>query len=523
MFEKIFGQKLKKENKSEQPNMSRRKFLKFTGSALATLMVAGIPKFAVAEEKKEYNGKVMQLFSTEYFEFKERNGGKNEMNLEDFEKARLDFINHFSERAEYLVNVLGDNDMYFDVLYKRFAEYDAQGLLYQAMRKRNSYKDRDPVVKDYQSEHFYTRAKDFLPTSEEISPHEIDPRVGAGNRAFDEGDSSTYKSIVDNMEEYPSWSSDEQVERFKQLLDDSMLRQRVQKTDFNLAEVYSLIKAVLTYKEKNKTPLMPMSDELLIERFISERESFGRRELLGPKTDTYIHFNYKDPNNAKRFDGDTNDEMAKKLKVKNVQRFDGDETGAVVADILSAIVGSEGETFIHFNTHGNVDRVAINEHASLQMRSIAMALVERLRRSKDRNELGKITLFFDACHSYDIAETLVFFIKHIYEFPQEEVPTNIKRKKLPTPLEELGIDFADLQMPTIVSSAQKGSLGFSYETNFDGTVKKNMKGLEEEGVLNGNFMLKRIQPRGAYTMDMTVFAGKRGKSVEIAAREQGKA
>jgi hypothetical protein len=134
MFENIFKKKTETV-KTDQPNMSRRNFLKSAGSALAVLMTAGIPKFVSAEEKVDYHREVMRLFSAEYFEFQKKHDKKCNLNTTEFEAVRCDFINHFSERAEFLFNSLKAEEVYLDVLYKRFSEYDAQGLLYQAMRK----------------------------------------------------------------------------------------------------------------------------------------------------------------------------------------------------------------------------------------------------------------------------------------------------------------------------------------------------------------------------------------------------
>lgn len=531
MFEGLFKSRPKtekkdiselEEEKKDTPNLSRRNFLKGAGSALGVLMLSGIPKFAEASEKKDFENKAMKMFDAEFKDFQERNGKKTELDTKSFERVRLEFMNHFKDRIDFLYKAFDDDADLLEVFYDKVSEYDAQGLMYQNMRKDGLYGQREKLFTAYDENHFYTRAADFLPTSDELLMHEIDPRIGAQNNAMRDHDTGTYNHIIKNIEEYPGWLDEGLIREFKDLLDNPKVRKRFQESNFNLSEVYSTIKAVIKSKNEKRLPYsLIKTDELLVERFIFENSSFSRRELLGPKTDTYIHFNYTDPNNEKSFDGDVNDEMAEIVGVKNVQRIEGTDGEKAMADLVQAILNSTGETFLHFNTHGSIDSIGINKQWTLKIKTIAMALVHRLVKSKDPNELKKITLYFDACHSYDIADDLPSYIEQYYK--SYEVKSLNNKTISPTFETQVGVKFEDLPLPTIISSAQKGSLGFTMPTSFEPTVKNNFKALKKEGALTGGFLLRRIQPRGAYTTDMTVFAGKRGNSVDIAGIDQQRA
>ena len=70
-------------------------------------------------------------------------------------------------------------------------------------------------------------------------------------------------------------------------------------------------------------------------------------------------------------------------------------------------------------------------------------------------------------------------------------------------------------MPTIIAGAQEGSLVWHDERILE-TLVKYVGGIKKEGGLVGKRILATAQPEIYWSNDVVVFAGEKGKIVEIA-------
>lgn len=527
----------KKPEKTNEPPApsSRREFLKFMGKAAGVVLaseVIGKDAFAAETEvmpdaskedayeaeKKERKQLSELMFEMSGFndDYSKDHGFIGERTLQDQDRLRTKFLIRFKDQLPVFVELTRKYGQTFAVGLLRDA--DCAGIFYRHLQKKGEYKNRPITWKD--GNFFAVRAEDFLPTSEELHPEEIDPRLGKMQ------DAKTAKLVSERH----AWADPHRQEAFKKILDESSFRSLVQKTDCTLAEVYSLIKAAIKQQELSGGSVREHATHLLI-----EREHMKKEVLIGKETDQVIVFNYV-PKTAEEAQFDKQhvlDEIAlasmkregesveeTKNRFRRIESTDEEAAGFGKKDasflLTEAIRQSRGKTTVIFNNHGMPNAQYLGETQKMTAKNLALTLVERMIAARDPNMMKEMKLVFDSCFSYDFTRQLVAEVRGMYE-AQPLYDPNDRTTKEQTAEERLGVPFKDLPLPLIIALTQEGSYGYDSSTEL---LVKQKKAITKEGKFTAGFLMRRIQPEYYSDADMTFFSGKKGGLLEVGENEK---
>ena len=187
-----------------------------------------------------------------------------------------------------------------------------------------------------------------------------------------------------------------------------------------------------------------------------------------------------------------------------------DLTDDVKTKWLDMIENAKGKSLFVVNTHGAESSFVINhlhpgyENNVVNYSDIARALISRVNQTGDPNCLKNITFIFNQCHNYDFTKNIFSAMKFLFDFEQDG--ETIERK---------AIKWQDITMPTIIAGAQEGSLVWHDDRILE-TLVKYVGGIKKDGGLVGKRILATAQPEIYWSNDVVVFAGEKGKIVEIA-------
>lgn len=540
------------ETKQKQPNddtpasPERRKFIKDSAKAMAGAVV-GAELLRANEAEAGLRADPMEMgpmppelerhmdaFNTAYKETAREFGYlRGQRTIAEQDAAREKFLAAVGDSVEDALakameyrNTTG----YFrplQVLEHRLTEMDCYGLYYAFLDKQGTYNPEGYRSSfEWQNNHYAVRASDFLPDSSKLSNVEIDPRLGQ----FDEDpkDSDQLKKVKERIQITtairPAWTDPKRQKQFKGILDNPTVRPQFEQSDCTLAEVYSMIKAAVRFREEHPTTRMP--DEHIITALMNKREQFKKQEILGPETNAFIHFNYYQEGDPKFFDGDLLDDIGKATVDKGnrgeskVERIDGNDEG-VTMKLFHALYKSRGATTVYYNTHGHPNNLGIasNIGRGISLNDIVKPLLWRLTETKDPATLGDLTIVVNACRSHDFARNVIDDLRRQYNEGYGEIITDTETKKKYHKETMGNIDFEKITLPTIIASTQEGSL--SFKSVMEQPLKSNQKAIEREGKLTGEMLMRRIQPQSYHAADISIFsAQKRGKLLEIGMTEQ---
>ncbi len=523
------SKKLAKTNELPAPS-SRRDFLKFMGKVAGVALTSeliGREAFATEtkEEPLEAKEKAYETEKTErkqlsglMFEMSEFNddyskehGFIGERTLQDQDRLRTKFLLRFKDQLPVFVELTRKYGQSFTVGLLRDA--DCAGVFYRHLQKNGEYKNRPITWRD--GNFFAVRAEDFLPTSDELHPEEIDPRLGKMQ------DTKTAKLVSERR----AWGDPRRQEQFKKVLDEPSFRSLVQKTDCSLAEVYSLIKAAIKQQELSGGSMREHVTHLLV-----EREQMKKEVLVGKETDQVIVFNYvpKTDEEAQfdkqhvldeislssmKRDGESLEETKKRFR--RIESTDEEAAGIGKKDaaflLAEAIRQSRGKTTVVFNNHGMPNAQHLGETQKMTAKNLALTLVERMIAARDPNIMKDLKLVFDSCFSYDFTRQLMAEVRGMYE-AQPLYDPNDQTAKEQTTEERLGVPFKDLPLPLVIAIAQEGSFGYDSSTEL---LVKHKKAILKEGKFTAGFLMRRIQPEYYSDADMTFFSGKNGGLLEV--------
>jgi hypothetical protein len=496
----------------------------------------------------------------------------NPQTLDGIEKGRKQFVEQFSTELKDIferLDLLGvwksyverTNDLsnetnnLLNKLIRKIADYQAHGLLFRFIDEKqwgikNNLADSEYLnqVKDYSFDfpalsekgleeklatyeklhiklkadsslsYFSVRVKDYLPTGEVCQESDIDPRFIYLQTVQD---SVQKERMIKNIEQSPGWTTDERKNQFKDLLDNSIIRDRVLNSDMTLSEVYSIIKAIVKYRETHDEEVSE-----IIEKIFAINEKFDREVILGQTTDTFINFNYNELESSDQFSGRQVETIAKLAGVKqeNIVRIDGADKaeGDVLLDkIRKVILESRGKTTIYFNTHGaktslSIDSWDIGINANYDVRHLATDLINKLQNG-EVEWLGNLNIILDSCFSYDFAHNLLNQLKRFYK--NGTISYEKSGKQLVQTHEQYhGVKWEDLKLPTIITAAQQGSWGFSGFLSMETSILQLAGEIKVNGVTGK--VLKRAQADSSIS-DATNFYGHAGQSLEISQSEIG--
>jgi len=531
-----FGAKKNTEpkQKEEEINLSRRSFLKKTGAVAAGLAVglSGVDKVLAGDlgredelkvEEKNFAEliktaeKVLEVSLAARIKFNKPNAQNYNLTTEELRQIR-DEVDPYLETIKELILKSGNKPTEdagslspgsINWLLAKLQPSGSQGIIFDALQEQGSYNEVcQSLPREYITEEYYSiSAKDFLPTPENIFDFEIDPRLG-----FAKYYPSELADIKEKINEQPGWANPNKIKLFKEALGNEDIRKTVTDKELSLAESYSLIKAAITLQEDQ--PNIELTE--IIETILLAQEKFKTKKILHPGTEYFIHANNNEETTTgnpfavektkeARFSGDNLDELAKTCGVadKNIHRVDGTDTNSNVKT-MESIQHSHGETTIYLNGHGSPEAIEIAQDGDLlTCEGVAASLIQRIKQVKDPDSLSQVTILIDACYGYDFAINLFSALEKEY-------------KKLKEEDESLENDFAQITLPTVITSTQRESVGFTTAVCPVKMLKKHLPAIKDEGSLTGEFMLKRIQPSSYAFSDMTVFSGEKGSYTEIA-------
>lgn len=477
------------------------------------------PKDIEAQERQEITTFLEELgdFSKER---KVRAVSRESRKTADLDQLHHEFVARFGDKVPEMLNRMVKYNMndIIPVVYEILQQTDSLGLYYKFVSNTpDKYHVYPKVDASWPEDKFQSRAKDYLPTGREIEDYEIDPRFlqivkRNASGAYEYQD---VELVRETLSKFPGWADQDRMLAFRAVLDDAAVRDLFSQTDCSLAEVYSVIKAAIKIEG---TEAYPTVYESRINELLKSREEFKLREIIGSHTKHFIHFTSTDatvfdPKIAEQIGGlvtiwNKRDDHVEKRIDNELQGHYKQKKGAgdpIVTSFERIVGGSTGETVLYLSTHGEPNSLELYHDdpakaEGLTVTDLANCLALRLNNTKDARSLGEMTIMLNSCSSHNFAENLIKEIRGRYEGDQKDI--------------EL------ISMPTIISSAQEGSLAYNSGILKD-TMNKYLKAIASEGKLTGEFLLRRIQPDSYIAGDITVFTQQtQQKWMEIGQQEK---
>jgi hypothetical protein len=263
-----------------------------------------------------------------------------------------------------------------------------------------SYEDDFDEYNDF----FTLYACDYLPRSNEILPEHIDPFIAFVQKKYNDADQNISRS---------KWVAGAYQSKFKKMLDEPAVRQQLQaQPNLSLAGAFSLIKAVIEYKE-NISP--NTSESKILDKLLVERNKFAGQKLIDAQT-TVVHFygfDNKDRKTGKtgknRFTPSNMNEILSAAgvpKEKNLL-FETEQDPNAFMGFLKTIGESRDKTFVSVDTHGSEYTLSIKNSDFFGIDLVGFELAHRvvgvvLERGVEaaRRTLGNVTFYSHACHPY---------------------------------------------------------------------------------------------------------------------------
>lgn len=521
--------------KGEPPKISRRGFLGLLGRAAAgaAIGLSGIDKAFADEQSPQRENqtenkdkfeliksvdRIQEIALEERIKIGKPNAQNHDLTTQELANIRLLVEPYLTTVHELILQTKDDFAEDADSLspgsinwiLAKLQSSNSHGVVFGALQAKGVLKKVcEALPAEYFTEDYYAiTTKDYLPTPENIFDFEIDPRLGMAKYHPDEKE-----GIEKEIKDTPGWTNQQKIESFKQVLGNKKVRDVIIRNDLNLSEAYSLIKAALNLQEHY--PETEITE--IIDKILDAQKKFKTKQILHSETNYFIHAHndekwvagnpfQTEPNTKARFDGETFDQVAEAAGVKkeNTRRIEGSDSDAV-RKLLDSISLSSYETTIYINGHGEPNDLALNDSSLLSVEDLARSLLARLRLTKKPEDLSQITLIIDACHSYDFGVNLFSAIEKEYNSRKDD-ENDISHE----------IPFTQISMPTVVTSTQRDSVGFTTEFCPEKMLKKHLPAIKDEGALTGEFLLERIQPAVYPFEDMTVLLGMKGGYTEIA-------
>lgn len=547
-FGQLFSRGPEKKTDAEPIQPTRREFLQKAAKLAAGVVVSATALesksvFAdepLKEEKyvrealryaevKKAEAALSEMFDLTYEYRKKFGNSRNEWTLAEQDEIRAAFLAKFGER---IPTVLMQADKSKTKSFARsigetMAFADCYGLYYQHLRQTGAYKNRQKKIDE---EHYAVHASDFLPTADEITLEEIDPRLGQMER----GD------VSENILANEGWTNKKRQEAFKKILEDADVRNLVEHSDCTLAEVYSLIKSMMAQESGNVGSHVSLKERT--KRLLLEREEMKKRVFMGKELDQLIIYNFvpkTDSEKEAQFDRKhlldalalatmrrtdngipETDENIKK-RVTRIQSSDSTisepETGRSMSPttrMRDAIRESRGKSTIYFNNHGGQRKQYTESGEMISASDLAHELLSRLENTKNARSLQDMNIIFNSCFSYDFAKKVEQVMRVYYKeerFPDPKNPSTAISYEA-----YFQKSFDQIPLPTIVTIAQEGSYGYGSMLK---SLETNRKAIEKEGKLTGAMLMRRIQPEYYPDADMAFFSGKKGGLLEVGVNE----
>ena len=456
-------EKLSQEDKPEK-KVKRREFLKVAGLTVLGLAVEAcaprsVTKFfekgtVESEESKQ------ELIKDYYSQINEMRSDLekvlSEKTLEGQEKARKFFQERYQSVMPAMLDVafyLKKDDPQLEAvkdLYDILQKVSLHGLMYAHLQENGEYeKDKElfQLKRDhyFEENHFMVDSRDFVPHGNEIEDEEIDPRLYLAEGSNYIVQPEIRERLLAFLEDHPGFLKDSKTKEFKKLLDSPSIREKCQQRGLRLAEVYSIIKAIIKYQENDDNN--QLSEDLVAEKLFEQRKEFGKYEFLSEKTKNVIvmsGFDYRTGYDFEDQVGITSLAKAANVPDENISVIDGKEGETAVENLHTQIANSSGQTVLWLEGHGSLDgkHMAVNKEVKLKVSQIAEALIARLLKTKDPETCKDLTIGFEACFSYDITNNIMTEMERVYRLKAQR---------------ELDVPFEEISLPKVITSSYEAS------------------------------------------------------------------
>ncbi|KKW43056.1 MAG: hypothetical protein UY92_C0001G0070 [Candidatus Magasanikbacteria bacterium GW2011_GWA2_56_11] len=442
------------------------------------------------------------------------------LTLKQVDTMRDGFLKKFGSGILQLLEMAAKVDEGLRVSFLNMLNrFDCYGLVYRHLHEKKSYLNRKnfiPAVFDKEA-HFRARATDFLPDGGEVLDTEIDPRIGQLDQSF-----AHHEEVKQTIIDFPGWTKPERQRQFREVISEPEVRAVLTQSDCTLAEAYSLVKAVIRYRELHPQSRIANAD--IAKDLLQKREVFKQEVIAGPETDQFIYFGYGSPLEPFRFDPElllptvnkvmrrpVGDAVETKEETdKRITTISGNDELGGGLDLRKKIWESRGKTTVYIDTHGAPSEMGLNSYGKefnrITVAEVAHALLTRLLNDGDRDTLVQCVVVFEACYSYDFQGNLLAKMKEIYGSRNENYGQSLAEK--------IGIPFEKILLPTIITSAQEGSVSYGGMTR---DLQTNYTSL---GPITGEYLLRRVQPKVYESADIVFFLHGRGEWDEIGAGDR---
>ncbi len=502
--------------------MSRRRVLE-VGTVAAAGAVLRPEIASAANEEFERYAELIKPFRDFSDRMTVEYGRPMRRTLAEVEEVRTAFQAAFSREEVYALLDAAETWSISAVkaVFSHLARADSQGIAYQYLRENGlfeEYQERRLGIWRFAQTHFFTRAEDFLPTGAEISDDEIDPRLRIHTDPALEKDEKHRASIEATIERRPGWATAERQQAFRTVIDVPEVRTVFEQSNCTLAEVYSVIKACIKRQEEYQKDhagytFSNVATAEMVHQLLQDRQAlFDMDPILDENTDCFIHLSYYEEG-ARQMRPETMHTLADACHVSKRNRVEVDtsqeDAHEIENDIYGAVADSRGRTVLYLDTHGEENRISTREGApGFYIENIASALMSRIIETRDPQTVKDVVIIADACHSYILAKQIEDGMRNRME---TIYGTGRKRRKNMTVAELPGVaGFRDVALPTIISSAQEGSLGYTTQKYQDA-----IPAIRKRGALTAEFIMRRLQPRDYHIADFTFFRGGQGAIHEI--------
>lgn len=514
---------------------SRRRFIKEGSAAAAGLAVAvNIPEAEGAEVgrirriEREDDPEYLKLLNEVQAFMDSFNGepdpstGEREpkpISVRGMDKAHDMFVEKFGERIKKgLEQAFTEEDVKTkkslparvriirkdrQTLYAAMKQFNALGIYYAYISQAQENPDRDEFEKrvGWKDDKFHVRTSDYIPFEQGYAYPHRDRR-----EAIDIRNRGSKDTDLQQLKEDPGLNQKEHYFAFCEMVHDDEIRDLFEKEDTSIAEMYSILKAVIKKQEAEDAPVLTLVEHEgnfrdykftdkkrtveLVKEMLKYRKRMKRVVFVGKDTKHLIGFSHAvEKGDSFNKTMPLLEKIAKRkgdpdvvhLQPQNTR--DAAETEGNKALLRFNIQESSGETLILLETHGLKQRAKVGADTSYTVEELAEDLVKRIQKQKDGKTLGSVRIINDSCYSTDFSANLTI--------------------KINERLDALQISKKDIRLPTIVTTAQTSSLARA--DIFSEALKKYGHIIRREGKITGELLMRYIQPELYRYEDMAFF------------------
>jgi hypothetical protein len=332
-------------------------------------------------------------------------------------------------------------------------------------------------------------------------------------------------ALQEGINKEEGWANPEKQGRFNQLLKDGDIRRILESGNFTMADAFSLIKSTIS----NSRPGVEPKD--ILNELIEERQKLAKTNFIDHNTEQVIIFSNTTPEEKGKFKGDELGKMATEAlgekAIQNPNKYIKQIEAGIIKNIneqspgeklVRAIEESPDNTLIYISTHAEKTGImaGVSKDGKPQMLNIdgfATAFLNRILQKSLKGEKnatdssGSIKIIIDGCYGYNLAGNIAKKMEELYNASYKE---------------QIGVNFENLKLPTIVTMAGDSSPVVLDKTSGSRALTSSpyLKMIRKEGALTGGMLLKLQSESYATGGDMGFFISDHGKLKEISSNQE---